>query len=255
MLAATTFRNLTFKNSRFLVVEDEEITRTLISGILRGLDAYEVVSAENAHVALDTLQNHANAFDIIVADYNMPGISGLELLKLIRVGAKAISRDIGYAMLTSYSEPHVVQAAFNLDIDSFLKKPVSRTSLRERLTRVLLTNRPVKKPQDYIDIEIEGDALTPRSSSENMVGAKTPTDNASTFARPDPTEERNRGISTELSVIKPNSILCEDLRGPGGKLLVSEGTILTERMLARISDLSDVGFEAGELRVIDRFAQ
>ena len=103
----------------------------------------------NGRRALDFLATTTNAIDLIISDVRMPQINGLDLLKAVRMGVPGISRHTTFALLTGYSDKDVVASAFSFDVDCFLIKPISARAIRERISQVMATDRPLKTPVDY----------------------------------------------------------------------------------------------------------
>lgn len=67
---------------KIMVVEDDEYTRAIVLRMLEGCNARQLITAENGKVALRKLENTVP--EIIICDWNMPEMSGLELLRKIR---------------------------------------------------------------------------------------------------------------------------------------------------------------------------
>jgi len=71
----------TLKDKKLLVVDDNELNRSLITSFLKECDM-NIVNAENGKDAIEILKKEK--FDIIITDINMPEINGLELIKIIK---------------------------------------------------------------------------------------------------------------------------------------------------------------------------
>ncbi len=99
-----------------LVVDDEEILRSLLEKILRK-EGYEVLLAPGGADALRILE--ANHVDIMVSDIKMPEMDGFELLKAI----KAVKPDVGVIMMTGYADAYSVKDALLLGADDYITKP------------------------------------------------------------------------------------------------------------------------------------
>lgn len=100
-----------------LVVEDSEITRTLVSGILRGL-GHRVIEAEDGSQAVKRLADHR--IDLVLSDVQMPGMSGLDLLEHIRNTPK--TRALPVIMLTTLAADRDREQALLLGADAYLTK-------------------------------------------------------------------------------------------------------------------------------------
>jgi excisionase family DNA binding protein len=101
---------------RVLVVDDEPSIRELLSKTL-ALAEYEVDTAADAPSALDRLR--AGAYDLLIADLNMPGEDGLTLVRR----ARQLRADLPVIIITGFSsEPSAVEAV-NLGVNGYLRKP------------------------------------------------------------------------------------------------------------------------------------
>jgi len=115
---------------RILVVDDEECLRELSTQVLIH-SGYNVDAAEDGAVAWDTLQH--NSYDLLIADNNMPNVSGVELLKKLHAARMdlpviMVSGTIPTAELSRYSW---------LQIDATLLKPFTPDELLTTVRKVL----------------------------------------------------------------------------------------------------------------------
>ncbi len=115
---------LTLQRSlRVLVVDDEPITREVVSGYLRG-DGHRVLTATGGGEAMQRLM--ADEFDLVITDHGMPGMDGLQLAEAVHRARAAKS----VILLTGFAFASEEQPAF---IDCVLKKPLVREELRSAL--------------------------------------------------------------------------------------------------------------------------
>ncbi|WP_243359735.1 response regulator [Fundidesulfovibrio terrae] len=119
-----------------LVVDDTPIIRGIISGILEPLGLQKILQASNGEEAWELLK--AGNVDIVVADWLMPGINGLDLLKRMR-------QDPGYAqtpfiMITGVPDKQVVMEAMKLDVTDFMVKPIDGSVLKQKILKSLSRN-------------------------------------------------------------------------------------------------------------------
>lgn len=116
---------------KFLVVEDVDTSRMLVSGLLRGIGATVVHTAVNGDDALEKIEKKGVP-DIIFCDWVMPGMDGLSLLSVI----KPLHPTVKFIMLTAQVDAdHVRQAAY-LKVDGYVAKPFSRKTLVDALTKL-----------------------------------------------------------------------------------------------------------------------
>lgn len=132
---------------RVLLADDNNYMRRILRMLLQGYGIRKVFEAEDGIHAM-TLFN-AQAPDIILIDWAMPSLNGLEVLQKIRDPDKSKNPYIPIIMLTSYSEQkHVTQARDN-GATEFLCKPISAYSLYQRLVEVTANPRPFIKTENF----------------------------------------------------------------------------------------------------------
>jgi phosphoserine phosphatase RsbU/P len=114
---------------RMLIAEDERITRTMLERQLRSW-GHEVTAAEDGEQAWQAFE--AGAFDIVLTDWEMPTLSGVELVKRIRASARPLYTYV--IILTSRSDKADVVEGIEAGADDYVSKPFDREELRVRLT-------------------------------------------------------------------------------------------------------------------------
>jgi len=134
---------------RVLVVDDSRAQRRVLTSML-GRWGYEVAEAGSGAAALDYCLEHS--VDIILSDWMMPGMTGLEFCQAFRV----MQRDsYGYfILLTSKSEKGEVAHGLDVGADDFLTKPVAANELRARLQaggRVLAMERELNQKNRLVN--------------------------------------------------------------------------------------------------------
>jgi len=119
-----------------LIVDDEANQRLMVEQALRALaDDWLISTAASGQEALEALALREP--DLIITDYHMPNMNGLELIARVRE-RRIHSRII---LITAYSSPELYDAAQRLAVDHYLTKPVPLTLLR-RLTAAALNEMP-----------------------------------------------------------------------------------------------------------------
>ena len=122
-------------NETLLVVDDNEIFRKFILHTLNLL-GYVTLEAENASEAIQLIQDHEGAIDLILTDIVMPDMSGKELVEQL----KPYESDIKLIYMSGYAEDMVVHKDVFQVIDdgaSFLKKPFSPIELAKKIKHEL----------------------------------------------------------------------------------------------------------------------
>jgi two-component system chemotaxis response regulator CheY len=113
---------------RALIVDDSRFARKYVRGLLEqeGVDCEEAVDAA---CGIERLRE-GKYFDVILVDWNMPGISGLDLVKRIRQEGHS---EIKLMMVTVETERQAIDAALEAGADEYLMKPFDAEALREKL--------------------------------------------------------------------------------------------------------------------------
>lgn len=119
---------------KILVVDDEQDIRILFEQRFRREireGAFDFAFCYSGEEALAYLQEHPSEAILILSDINMPGMSGLELLRRIREKAPAPPPFI--LMITAYGDPEKYGEAMRLGANDFLNKPLDFSALKQRL--------------------------------------------------------------------------------------------------------------------------
>jgi putative two-component system response regulator len=113
---------------KILTVDDDDSIRMVVRHVLERA-GHEVLSAENGREGLDILLN--SDIQLVVSDWEMPVMSGLEMVEAIRSGN--FHRYIYTIMLTSRSKPDDIVSGLSAGADDFLTKPFNPAELRVRV--------------------------------------------------------------------------------------------------------------------------
>ena len=119
-------------NMRILVVDDSPTIRELTKIFLKDLEFTNVEEAADGSNALEKLKSEV--FDLVITDWNMPKLSGLELLKAIRADDKM--RKIPVLMVTSVAEKDNVTQAVQAGINDYILKPISAEVLKSKIDKI-----------------------------------------------------------------------------------------------------------------------
>lgn len=124
-------------NPRILIVDDEATIRASLLEALAA-DGYETDAAESGEEAL--ARCHATAYDLLVTDLKLPGVSGLEVLQALRNQGKQTP----VIMMTAYGDVDTAVSAMRLGAYDFIPKPFKLTMLRKQVRAAL---RATAEPQ------------------------------------------------------------------------------------------------------------
>lgn len=115
---------------RALVVDDSRAMRTILGGILGEL-GFEVANAADGAQALAELHD-SGPFELALVDWNMPQMSGLELVEEVR--SEPAFADLRLVMVTTETEMERVSEALEAGADEYIMKPFNKDMLVEKLT-------------------------------------------------------------------------------------------------------------------------
>ena len=121
---------------RVLVVDDTEAMRLLYATSLR-LAGFEVDVAADGPLALEALATRLP--DIVLLDFMMPGMSGVDVLGRLR--GDASTQSLPVVLLTADDQPESIEAGFAAGADDYMMKPVDRRILASRLRSVIAARR------------------------------------------------------------------------------------------------------------------
>ena len=125
-------------NMKFLVVDDFSTMRRIVRNLLKELGFTNVDEAEDGVVALQKLRGEQ--FDFVVSDWNMPNMTGIDLLKAIR--ADAALKHLPVLMVTAEAKKENIIAAAQAGASGYVVKPFTAATLDEKLNKIFKTMNP-----------------------------------------------------------------------------------------------------------------
>jgi two-component system chemotaxis response regulator CheY len=141
-----------------LVVEDNAFMRQIVRGLLGNIGVKKVYEAVNGITGLEMIREVSP--DIVVLDWEMPMLSGPDLVRIVRSPGVFPSPDIPIIMLSGHVERWRIVQAVKLGVNEFLCKPVSAKALQERLISILLKPRETVRFGDYYGPAPRGSMLS-----------------------------------------------------------------------------------------------
>ena len=136
-----------FDRLKILVVDDNAHMRKLVVTILRAFGVVDIYEAQDGERAW-AVQREANP-DVIVLDWMMEGMSGLDFTKMVRTSPQTPNPFVPIIMLTGYTHADYVQQARDAGVNEFLAKPVSVSAILTRLISVIEHPRPYVRTKSY----------------------------------------------------------------------------------------------------------
>ena len=117
---------------KFLVVDDFSTMRRIVRNLLKELGFANVQEAEDGVEALAKLRS--GEFEFVVSDWNMPNMTGIELLQVIRADAKL--RHLPVLMVTAEAKKENIIAAAQAGASGYVVKPFTAATLDEKLKKI-----------------------------------------------------------------------------------------------------------------------
>lgn len=119
---------------KILVVDDFSTMRRIVKNLLRELGFTNLDEADDGQTAWPKLQS--GHYDFLVTDWNMPGMTGIDLLKNVR--ANPATANMPVLMVTAESKrEHIIQAA-QAGVNGYIIKPFTAATLKEKLDKVFV---------------------------------------------------------------------------------------------------------------------
>jgi two-component system chemotaxis response regulator CheY len=134
-------------NLKVLIADDHFLTHEFVRNALYESNITDIQHAADGNEAIDLVQKARDSgqpYDIVFLDWNMPMVSGLDVLSYFR--AKPEYADTAFVMLTAESEQQNIMKAIKSGATAYIIKPVSATQLEEKMIALqewIKRNRPI----------------------------------------------------------------------------------------------------------------
>ncbi len=122
-------------NTKILIVDDSELTLKVVRDTLKNLGYDNITIAHDAKKALSYLLNSVTKYDIVICDWKMPNMSGLELLQEMKMSTELM--DIPFILLTGENKKSKINEAISKGVNGYVMKPFTSNTLHERIQLVL----------------------------------------------------------------------------------------------------------------------
>lgn len=120
------------KNLPILVVDDFSTMRRIVKTCLKQLGFENITEAEDGKLALDKLNN--GTFKLIISDWNMPNMMGIDLLKAVRASDRL--KGIPFLMVTAEAQKENILEAAKSGVSNYIVKPFTADSLQQKLEAI-----------------------------------------------------------------------------------------------------------------------
>jgi len=118
---------------KFLVVDDFSTMRRIVKNFLIDLGYTNIVEADDGHTALPVLR--AGGIDILITDWNMPNMPGLELLKAVRADPAMAKMPV--LLVTAEAKREQIVAAAQAGVNGYVVKPFTAQTLKDKIDKIL----------------------------------------------------------------------------------------------------------------------
>ena len=168
------------ERTKVLIVDDEYYIRKVIRTLLLAMGCTKIHEASDGAGGLEAVRSLAP--DVVLLDWEMPGIDGAEFVRRVRSPEAFPLPNVPIIMLTGHGERSRVMEAVRLGVHEFLLKPVSSNALQARILSVLTKPRNMirrgayygPEPRKLATYKPEADSYGPEAESRNSdTGARS----------------------------------------------------------------------------------
>lgn len=124
------------KDLRFLVVDDFSTMRRIVKNLLQDIGYTNIAEADDGKTAVPMLQT--GNYDVLITDWNMPEMPGLDLLKFIRADEKL--KTLPVLMVTAEAKREQIVEAAQAGVSGYVIKPFTAETLKAKLEKMLQSN-------------------------------------------------------------------------------------------------------------------
>ncbi len=117
---------------KVLVVDDFSTMRRIVKNILRQLGFENIVEADDGETAVSKLETER--IDFVISDWNMPKMSGLELLKWVRSHDEF--KDLPFLMVTAEAQKENILEAVKAQVSNYIVKPFTAEVMNEKIEKI-----------------------------------------------------------------------------------------------------------------------
>jgi CheY-like chemotaxis protein len=157
-----------FTKLRFLIIDDNPFMRKVIKALLHGFGSREVLEAEDGASGLEIFMTYSP--DIVLLDWEMPILDGLEVTRMIRQPTTSVNPFAPIIMVSGHAERRRVVMARDAGVHEFLAKPISSKALYDRILAVVAFPRPFIRTKSFFGPDRRRGASNNYSGPERRQG-------------------------------------------------------------------------------------
>jgi two-component system chemotaxis response regulator CheY len=117
---------------KILIVDDFSTMRRIIKNLLRDLGFNNTQEADDGNTGLPMLQS--GNFDFLITDWNMPGMTGIDLLKAVREDERLANLPV--LMVTAEAKKEQIVMAAQAGVNGYIVKPFTAQTLKEKIEKI-----------------------------------------------------------------------------------------------------------------------
>ncbi len=118
---------------KILIVDDFATMRRILKNILKKIGFTHIIEAEDGNNALKVLEKEK--VDLVISDWNMPKMSGIEFLKAVR--SNTAFKDLPFLMVTAEAQKQNIIEAVQAGVSNYVVKPFTEEVITEKLVKIL----------------------------------------------------------------------------------------------------------------------
>ena len=119
-------------NMKILIVDDFSTMRRIIINLLRDLGFNNTHEADDGNTALPMLRT--GNFDFLITDWNMPGMQGIDLLRVVRADANLVKLPV--LLVTAEARRDQIVLAAEVGVNGYIVKPFTAQTLKEKIEKI-----------------------------------------------------------------------------------------------------------------------
>lgn len=234
----------TLAKKSLLIVDDHNFSRVTVLRTLKNMGDPRTYSATHGMEALDVLEERAKIIDCVIADFNMPVMHGLQLVKAIRCGERGIPPSMPVIMLTAHGDSNLVQLALSLDVNGFILKPATVDALKKRLSHALAEGKKshewLKSVSIYTEIDVDSDI-------EGLLEFKQLPDMAAASRE----VTLDKPVLCAFQDLRAGLVLARPLATNSGQIMVNAGQRISSESIEKLKNLNEIGVQLADIWIKD----
>ena len=148
-----------FSDKKVLIVDDNKVWHEILQSLLSNF-GMSIDVAYSGYSALEIIDGCKNNYDLILMDWNMPELDGIETTRLINKSCSSSQKPPTVIMVSSFRQESIIKLAKDVGIDIFLQKPINPSLLNDIISGVFLNDEKFEYFNTIEDVSIKGDIST-----------------------------------------------------------------------------------------------